>query len=94
MIFQLLCYFTATKVSPGGDIAETLGLSALIINDLKQKRRKHYEFNWDKALKVNFDFALSTGSSTDGLTISNVLPRTAISGKMQLVAFEREKNAI
>lgn len=32
--------------------ADILGMSAVIINDFKNKRNCNYEFNWDKALDV------------------------------------------
>jgi len=35
--------------------AEAVGISALIINDLKQKRSKDYKFSWDKALSHSGD---------------------------------------
>lgn len=34
---------------------DVLGMSAVIINDLKQRRQSHYDFNWDNALQVNGD---------------------------------------
>ena len=38
------------------EVADVLGTSAVIINDLKQRRATNYEFSWDKALHL-------TGSS-------------------------------
>lgn len=32
-----------------------LGISAVIVNDLKQRRQRDYDFSWDKALQVNGD---------------------------------------
>ncbi|PSN49729.1 putative arginine--tRNA ligase [Blattella germanica] len=50
--------FTATKI----DLSKTddrtndiLGISAVIINDLKQRRQKDYEFDWNRALQVQGD---------------------------------------
>lgn len=37
------------------DTADVLGMSAVIVNDLKQRRQKDYEFNWNKALQVEGD---------------------------------------
>jgi arginyl-tRNA synthetase len=37
------------------EIADTLAISAVVCNDLKQKRRKDYEFNWDKVLHSKGD---------------------------------------
>uniref|UniRef100_A0A2H8TKT2 Probable arginine--tRNA ligase, mitochondrial n=1 Tax=Melanaphis sacchari TaxID=742174 RepID=A0A2H8TKT2_9HEMI len=37
------------------DVADILGVSAIIINDLKQKRKKDYNFSWESALQVNGD---------------------------------------
>ncbi len=34
------------------DVTETLALTAVIVHDLKQRRRKNYAFNWDDALQV------------------------------------------
>lgn len=35
--------------------SDILGVSAVIINDLKQRRQRDYEFDWNKALQVNGD---------------------------------------
>lgn len=35
--------------------ADTLGISAVIVNDLKQRRQRDYEFDWAKALQMNGD---------------------------------------
>uniref|UniRef100_A0A1B0BY84 Probable arginine--tRNA ligase, mitochondrial n=1 Tax=Glossina palpalis gambiensis TaxID=67801 RepID=A0A1B0BY84_9MUSC len=37
------------------EIADVLGVTAVIINDLKQRRQRDYEFSWDKALQMNGD---------------------------------------
>jgi len=34
------------------EVADILGISAIIINDLKQKRKKDYNFSWESALQV------------------------------------------
>lgn len=34
---------------------DILGISAVIINDLKQRRQRDYEFDWNKLLQVNGD---------------------------------------
>lgn len=39
----------------GEEIADILGSSAVIINDLKQSRTRHYDFDWNKVLQVNGD---------------------------------------
>ncbi|XP_061396984.1 probable arginine--tRNA ligase, mitochondrial [Musca vetustissima] len=45
-----------TKVDvDSNEVADILGVSAVIINDLKQRRQRDYEFNWDKALQMNGD---------------------------------------
>ncbi|XP_014098389.2 probable arginine--tRNA ligase, mitochondrial [Bactrocera oleae] len=36
-------------------IADVLGVSAVITNDLKQRRQRDYDFDWKKALQVNGD---------------------------------------
>jgi len=46
------------------DVADVLGVSAIIINDLKQKRKKDYNFSWESALQVLvFNFSLTQQSS-------------------------------
>jgi len=41
------------------EVADVLGISAIIINDLKQKRKKDYNFSWESALQVSiFNFYL------------------------------------
>lgn len=32
-----------------------MGVSAVLVNDLKQRRQRDYDFSWDKALQVNGD---------------------------------------
>jgi len=47
--------FAATKALLGEHSEKTtdiLGISAVIINDLKQRRHKDYEFDWNRALQV------------------------------------------
>lgn len=39
----------------GESVADILGTSALIVNDLKQRRQRDYEFDWNKVLQVNGD---------------------------------------
>ena len=36
-------------------VAETLGISAVLINDVKQKRNQNYKFDWDMALHAKGD---------------------------------------
>lgn len=36
-------------------IADVLGVSAVITNDLKQRRQRDYDFDWKKALQMNGD---------------------------------------
>jgi len=41
------------------EVADILGVSAIIVNDLKQKRKKDYNFSWESALQVSvFNFSL------------------------------------
>lgn len=35
--------------------ADILGVSAVIVNDLRQRRQRDYVFEWDKALRMNGD---------------------------------------
>ncbi|XP_030762815.1 probable arginine--tRNA ligase, mitochondrial isoform X2 [Sitophilus oryzae] len=45
-----------TKVPISNDhISDILGISCVIINDLKQRRQRDYEFDWDKVLQVKGD---------------------------------------
>lgn len=37
------------------DTADCLGISAVIINDLKQRRQRDYDFDWNKVLQTNGD---------------------------------------
>lgn len=37
------------------EVADVLGVSAVIVNDLKQRRQRDYVFDWDKALQMNGD---------------------------------------
>jgi arginyl-tRNA synthetase len=39
----------------GESIADVLGISAIIVNDLKQRRQRDYDFDWNKILQVNGD---------------------------------------
>nr|AHF48760.1 mitochondrial arginyl-tRNA synthetase [Caryedes brasiliensis] len=38
-----------------GEVADILGVSCVIINELKRRRQKDYEFNWDTVLQVQGD---------------------------------------
>ncbi|VEN40312.1 unnamed protein product [Callosobruchus maculatus] len=38
-----------------GEIADILGVSCVIVNELKRRRQKDYEFNWDTVLQVQGD---------------------------------------
>lgn len=40
------------------ETCDTLGISAVLINDLKQKRHKDYTFNWDRVLQTEGDSAI------------------------------------
>ena len=39
-----------TRALEDSRVADNLGISAVLINDLKQKRNRSYEFSWEKAL--------------------------------------------
>lgn len=39
----------------GESVADVLGVSAIIINDLKQRRQRDYDFDWNNILQVNGD---------------------------------------
>lgn len=36
-------------------MADILGSSAVVVNDLKQRRQRDYDFDWNKILQVNGD---------------------------------------
>lgn len=43
----------ATRVPiTDSEVSDTLGVSCVIINDLKQRRQKDYDFSWDRVLQV------------------------------------------
>ena len=43
---------STTKVTENlSEVAEILGISAVFINDMKEKKTKNYEFSWDSALQ-------------------------------------------
>jgi arginyl-tRNA synthetase len=49
--------FAATKAllhEHNEKTTDILGTSAVIINDLKQRRQKDYEFDWNRALQVKY----------------------------------------
>jgi arginyl-tRNA synthetase len=48
--------FAATKVflDKNEKTTDILGTSAVIINDLKQRRQRDYEFDWNRALQVKY----------------------------------------
>ncbi|KAI1286950.1 putative arginine--tRNA ligase, mitochondrial [Halotydeus destructor] len=50
-----------TKVSHGEfeQVADILGHSALVINDFKSRRSRHYEFEWEKVLQLKGDSGIS-----------------------------------
>lgn len=57
-IMQISILFAATKVDihcTSHETSDILGISAVIINDLKQRRQRDYDFDWDKALQVTGD---------------------------------------
>jgi arginyl-tRNA synthetase len=59
MLRKLTIFFAATKIDLSNDndeIADILGISAVIINDLKQRRHRDYIFDWGKALQVSTHF--------------------------------------
>lgn len=41
------------------EIADVIGISAVIINDLKNKRQNNYKFNWEKALDMKGSSAMT-----------------------------------
>jgi len=50
---NLLIYLgTKTNTLDDNEVSDILGMSAIIINDLKQRRKKDYNFSWESALQV------------------------------------------
>lgn len=39
----------------GETVAEILGTSAVVVNDLKSRRQRDYDFDWNKIMQVNGD---------------------------------------
>lgn len=39
----------------GESIADVLGVSAIVVSDLKQRRQRDYDFDWNKILQMNGD---------------------------------------
>lgn len=56
MIFEDKCCFEnfiATKAPISDEqTSDILGISCVIVNDLKRRRQKDYDFNWESALQV------------------------------------------
>lgn len=55
IMFQRQKDSPTTKGEPDESVADVLGKSAVIINDLKQRRQRDYEFSWDNALQMTGD---------------------------------------
>ena len=54
----MLLKYTATKVRNEGDVrrvSEQLGVTAVVVNDLKRSRMNNYTFQWEDALNFNGD---------------------------------------
>ena len=47
---QKTTHTTRVSGAEGENAASVLGISALIINDFKQKRTRDYKFSWEQAL--------------------------------------------
>lgn len=85
------------------DTCDILGTSAVLINDLKQKRQKDYTFSWDKALQSEGDSAIklqylhcrlwslekNCGVSIPDTSIPNILPEEVVGDVIaELARFE------
>nr|CAI5849453.1 unnamed protein product [Callosobruchus analis] len=54
--FKNIALIKSTKVPINdGEVADILGVSCVIVNELKRRRQKDYEFNWDTVLQVQGD---------------------------------------
>lgn len=53
----MVCFiFSATKVDLNDElVSDILGTSAVIVNDLKQRRHKDYDFSWENVLRSQGD---------------------------------------
>lgn len=54
----IILFSSATKidvVNMEDRTADVLGISAVIINDLKQRRQRDYDFDWNRVLQTNGD---------------------------------------
>ena len=48
--------FAATKVQEDLEtIADKLSMSAIFVQDMKQSRRRHYKFSWERMLQFTGD---------------------------------------
>lgn len=58
---KLVCFDLDTKIdeSEYERVADILGVSALIVHDLSNRRVREYQFDWDKALKLNGNTGIS-----------------------------------
>lgn len=56
IFYQLNHYVLATKITLDeiDDISDILGVSGVIIHDLKQNRMNNYIFNWNSILDVSY----------------------------------------
>lgn len=54
-------FLADTKISPGEyeSVADKLGVSAILVNDLSNRRVKEYRFNWNRALRLTGDTGIS-----------------------------------
>lgn len=55
LILKLLSATKIDVVDMEDRTADVLGISAVIINDLKQRRQRDYDFDWNRVLQTNGD---------------------------------------
>jgi arginyl-tRNA synthetase len=51
-ILKFCLFISATRLDQNADTADVLAVSAVVVNDLKQRRQRDYDFDWDRALQV------------------------------------------
>ena len=57
--YTVLLFVSATKVTENiAEVADLLGASAIIVQDLSQRIMNNYKFSWERALKMKSDSAI------------------------------------
>ena len=61
VLYLIYCPTIDTKITADqyDQVADQLGVSAILVHDLAHRRVKEYRFNWNKALKLTGDTGIS-----------------------------------